>query len=461
MSVRLSPTIAAIGLVSMAAAQRSAEIEPNDNATQAQHIEFGIQLDASLATTADVDWYSFSLAEPQQVHLRIHPAPGVGGGSRDTLVAIYDRTGLERLAWNDRAGSQHSDCGVTLPTGDYRCLVALKPNGSPSDYQLEFTTLPPRVINVHEGPEPNDNPALGGSPTRLQLGDTIDGEISTHGDVDWFAFELQRPGIVQVLCLDDGGVPQLDNTQLQFWRESSPGVWSSFGVPSFVRTSHRALDLAHTTNLPAGNFLQPGSYAIQVDAKTSTPVGTAPWDYRKVGKYALRTALIELPGRGPVREGDEPNEAAANATPLTLGDDALGHIDGRGDTDWFRIEVGAATTIGATAEGIGNTPLPVTSVRLWDTAGRSLASGTGTAVAHGKLVHTVPKPGVYFLEVKGRLFQDTGSYVLHTGSSQPLDLERPAGENPAARAEPAEASVRQLQPPTATGTTGTAVDRSY
>lgn len=445
----------------MPAAQDVVETEPNDGAGAAQRIEVGTRVRARLATTADVDWYAFTLADPQQVHLLARSVAAPGQGQHGVMIAVYDHGGLERLAWNERAGSQLSDCGVTLPAGDYRCVVTTKPSGSAGDYQLEFSACPPRRIAVVERAEPNDNPALGGTPTAFSLGDTVAGEIQTVGDVDWFVFELEHPGIVQVLCLDDGSAPQLDNTRLQFWRENDGKLWSSFGVPSFVRTGHRVLDLVHTTNLPAGNFLQPGHYAIQVDANTPTPAGTAPWDYRKVGKYALRTALIELPGRGPVGEGPEPNDAAANATPLTLGCDATGHIDGHGDKDWYRIEVDAPTTIGATAEGIGDTPMSVTSVRLWEAAGGSLASGTGTAFAHGKLVHTVTRPGVYFLEVRGRLFQDVGGYVLHTGSCQPLDRDAMPRADTAARGTPVEAAAHPDSPSSTSDAPRPAGDRSY
>ncbi len=444
MFVRTLTTVVAIGLASVAAAQDPIEHEPNDSPQQAQRIVAGLRLDARLSTTADIDWFAFSLAAPKQVNLRTIPAnTTLPWAPRETLVAIYDADGTHRLAWNERSDGTHSDCGVTLPAGNYTCLVALKPTGAPGDYVMEFVAREPRAIDVREGPEPNDNPALGGKPTPIVLGNTVTGEISQPGDVDWYTFELTEPGIVQAICLDDGGVPQLDSTRLQFCRETAAGTWSAFGIASFVRTSHRALDLTHTISLPAGNYLTAGRYAIQVDANTSTPVGSAPWDYHKVGKYGLRTALIALPGRGPLREGPEPNESVATAVPITLGDDAMGAIDSPGDADWYRFEITRPTTIGATAEGLGANAVTVTSVRLWNASGQAFASGTGTSTAHGKLVYTIAEPGTWFLEVKGRLFSDTGGYVLHTGVCQPLYLPGPSPiEAAQARAAEAAASPR-------------------
>jgi len=447
------------------AAQRVVEVEPNDLASQAQTLTPGRIVHAQLSTTADVDWYAFSLPCAQQVNVRAlpadaAPADAAGRAARDTLVAIYDGSGETRLAWNDRSNGAHSDCGVTLPAGDYTCLVALKPTGAPGDYVVELLAREVRPIEVGEGPEPNDNPAHGGTPMPITLGCTIGGEIADAGDADWFTFVLERPGIVQVVCLDDGGVPQLDNTRLQFWRETSPGLWSAFGIPSFVRTSHRAFDLSHTTNLPAGNYLMPGHYAIQVDANTSTPTGSAPWNYHKVGKYALRTGCIELPGLGPTAETAEPNGTAGRATPFSLGQDARGTIDDHGDTDWYRFEIDEPTTLGATAEGVGGHAVPVTSVRLWSDTGTALASGTGTSTAHGKLVHTLAQPGVYFLEVKGRRFSDTGSYVLHTGSCRPLHLVVPPLTGSAASTRAIDATANPRTPSVGTGTEPRTRDRS-
>ena len=82
----------------------------------------------------------------------------------------------------------------------------------------------------------------------------------------------------------------------------------SVALPAAIE---KALDF-----LKAHDFtkMEPGRYAIQVDANQATPTGTAPWEYRRAGKYALRTALIDLPGDGPTRERPEPNDAAATAT---------------------------------------------------------------------------------------------------------------------------------------------------
>jgi hypothetical protein len=427
-----------------------AEREPNDTPAQAQRIVPGAAVAARLSSTADVDWYVFTLTEPAQVSLRASTGSLPWQAPRDVLVALYDARGVDRLAWDERSEGACSDCGVTVPAGTYTCLVAMPATGNPGIYTLEFAARPPRPIDVPEAPEPNDHPAFGGAPTAIRLGDTVAGELATADDVDWFTFALTGRGIVHVVCHDDGGVPQLDSTRLQLWRRTPTGAWSPLGTTSYLRTSHRAFDPLHTTNLPGGNYLGPGHYAIQVDANTSTPVGTAPWHYRKQGHYALRTAWIEFTGRGPVGAGGESNDSARTAAPLTLGEDAVGAIGADGEADWYRFEVTQPTTIGATAEGEGPHPVRVTSLRLWSADGGALASGTGTSSAHGQLIHTLAVAGSYFLEVRGRLFADTGGYRLRTGACQPLHLPTPPRPPEVDAAAPAEASVTPRAPATTT-----------
>ncbi|MBX3464506.1 MAG: PPC domain-containing protein [Planctomycetes bacterium] len=463
MHTPLVAILAALGLAAAGAAQAATEHEPNDTVDRAQRVLPGTRLHGQLATSSDVDWFAFAIDEPRQVSLRVWTECMPWQAQREALVAIYDRHGHERLAWDERSDGPGSDCGVTLPAGSYTCLVAMKPNGIAGDYVLDFEIAAPRAIDVHEGQEPNDHPSFGGAPVPMRIGDTVAGVLATPDDVDWFTFELSGPGLVQVVCHDDGGVPQLDDTRLQLWRETTPGTWSLLGLPGWMRTSHRVLDLTPMNHLPLGNHLAPGRYAIQVDANTSTPMGPGPWDYRKVGHYALRTAWIGFPGHGPVHEAAEPNDRAAAATPLVLGDDAIGNLDGAGDADWYRIVVEAPTTVGATAVGIGPAPVRVTSLRLLGAAGQTVGSGSGTATAHDQLVCTLAEPGTYFLEVRGRASADIGGYRLHTGACSPLlphaaRRRLPTGVGPAT---PAEASATPPSPAAPADAPKAATQRSH
>ena len=408
-------------------AQLINEVEPNDTAATAQPITAGQQLICSFAVTADEDWFAFTLASPGQVHLR---SVNVGtlslSTTRDTRIALYDATGTTRLAWNDTASGSRADCGVMLPAGSYVWRVGLKTTiTAPAPYDLDFFVLPGRAINTVEAAEPNDPNQPGGAPTAMTLGDTVEGTISTTADVDYWSFTLAGNGIAQAVSFDDGGVPQLDNLALRFYRETSPGIWTALGASNATNSqSHRVSNLAHPGLLTAGN------YAIVVQAGTNA-AGTPPWDYVRTGKYSLRTCLIDMPG-GNVPEGAEPNSLPGGIpTPFALGLDAVGTAQSGNEPDWYSFTITMPTTVAAMAEGVGATPLAGSTLRIWDAFGSTFGSGSGSGTTHGRLVSTLLVPGTYYLEIAGALFALSGDYVLHTGTCSPVAVPSTTRVEPA------------------------------
>ena len=414
-----------LALAAALPAQKTPEVEPNDTAATAMPITPGMHVTASYATTADEDWFSFTLAAPGQVHLHTVATGTLSlGVSRDNRIAIYDAAGTTRLAWNDGAVGTMADCGVTLPAGSYTARVALK-SGTAAAYDLDFYVLPVRAIDTAEGPEPNGS---GGTPTAFTPGNVLEGELiaGTTADEDYWSFGVAVRGIALAQSYDDGGVPQLDNLALRFY-SGGPGSWTALGTADAVNSlSHRVTTLAHPGMLTAG------TYAIAVRQGTAA-AGTPPWDFTKLGKYSLRTALIDLPDANVVAEAVEPNNTPATpAGVLALGDAAIGNSTGSLDEDWYMFAVGGPTTIGAMAEGVGATPLAGSTVRLWDATGTtSLASGSGSSTAHGRLIFTIERAGIYFLSIQGPTVAVTGDYRLHLGGTAPLFIA------PTTRVEPA------------------------
>jgi hypothetical protein len=412
-------------LTATLAAQKVAEVEPNDTPATAMPVAHGMHIMASYATAADEDWFSFTLSAPGQVHLHTVATGTLSiGQSRDNRIAFYDATGTTRLAWNDSAVGTMADCGVTLPAGSYTARVALK-SGTATAYDLDFYVLPVRAIDTVEGAEPNGDT---GTPTPFLPGNVIAGELvaGSPADEDYWTFQVSNRAIAFAATYDDGGVPQLDNLALRFY-SGSPGQWVGLGAGDATNTlSHRVTSLAHP------GMLIGGSYALAVRPGTAA-VGTAPWDYTKLGKYAVRTGMIDMPDNVIGVEAAEPNNTPATSSGFILpGDAVTGNSTGSLDEDWYAIAISGPTTIGAMAEGIGGSPLPGSTLRLWDTNGTtSLASGTGSATSHGRILFTIERSGIYYLSIQGPTVSVVGDYLLHYGSTQPLHL------SPTTRVEPA------------------------
>jgi hypothetical protein len=273
-------------------------------------------------------------------------------------------------------------------------------------------------VQTVEAVESNGDPALGGLPTPIALGDTFTGDLSSSTDSDWYTFTLTGRAIVQAAVYDDGGVPQLDSTKIQLYRETMPGTgtYAAYGTSSTLATSHRALNLNHPETLPAGN------YAFEITVGSALP-GTAPLNYNLVGKYGVRTLLLAMPGTNTVSESVEPNTSPATAAYLNLGDYAIGNCSGQNEGDWYGFVVNGPTTVAAMADNWGPTAITDTTVRLYDGNGTlitSQSSGGPAGTSHGRLIFTVPQAGIYFFEVSGGLFAATGDYILYTAGANPM-----------------------------------------
>lgn len=425
-TMRFSTLFAPFLAVATLTAQQVLEIEPNEPPALPQPILPGQHIAATFSSTTDEDWFSFTLTAPAQVHLRTLNSGNLSlSTTRDTRIALYDATATTRLAWNDGASGTRADCGVTVPAGSYVWRVGLKTTiTAPAPYDLDFFVLPGRPITTVEGPEPNDPNVVGGIPTPIALGATVEGTLSSTTDVDFWSFTLTGRGVLQVVSFDDGGVPQLDNMALRYWQEVSPGVWSPLGTGVATNSaSHRVSSLQHTNTLLAG------TYAVAVQAGTAA-AGTAPWDYVRTGRYSLRTALIDMPG-GIIPEGPEPNQTPATATPFALGLEATGAAQAGNEPDWYAFTIAAPTVVAAQAEGTGATPLAGSSLRIWDAFGNTLGSGSGGATTHGRVISTLLTPGTYYLEIAASQFALSGDYVLRSGGTAPVYIAS------ATRVEPA------------------------
>lgn len=403
-----------------ATAQRIPEIEPNDSAAQAQAIAAGHHVAANLLA-GEQDWFQFTLAAPAELHLQTSGNFAVNP-SVDTGVFLFDASGTTLLAFNDQARGNHSDCGVNLPAGSYTVKVIGKLATTAGDYGLDLIVLPPATIATNEGAEPNHSPMSGGIPTPMTIGGIAAGDLASTGDVDWFTFTLAHRAVVQAQILDDGGTPQLDRSQLALFHESSPGVWTMLGTATTSNTTHRVTTFQHAQTIG------PGTYAFQVASGGAT--GTAPFIYAGVGRYALRTLLLDLPGANTWPEAAEPNDSAATAGTLPPGDHAIGNLTPQ-DVDWYQFFVTQPTTFALLSDGGTPNPITDTTVRIVDAAGTILGSGTsGGAASHGRAIVTIAVPGTYYVEVRGGTISAQGDYVLWFGGGTALSIPSTFSQQP-------------------------------
>lgn len=124
-----------------------------------------------------------------------------------------------------------------------------------------------------------------------------------------------------------------------------------------------------------------------------------------VGEFRL--AVVRGSGN-PTVTADDHTDALATATTITLGVNQVGHIGGTGDTDVFKLVLGAAGNL--TVESAGTTDL---IGELLDSSGATLASNDDGAGWYNFRLQQAVAAGTYYLRVR-HCCAGGGSYTLAT-----------------------------------------------
>lgn len=155
-------------------AQHPTETEPNDTFAQANALTIGTQLEASLASGTDVDWYTFTTTSRQRV--RVHT------NGLDTRISLFDATGTTIIGLDDdgRTSSNafSSELWLNLDAGTYAVQVVPYSTTTSGNYSIEIGIMPARAFTGAES-EPNDSAATA-NPVAIPTGGAlINGSLST------------------------------------------------------------------------------------------------------------------------------------------------------------------------------------------------------------------------------------------------------------------------------------------
>lgn len=135
-------------------AQHPTETEPNDTFPQANALAIGTQLEASMSTGTDVDWYTFSTTSRQRV--RVHT------NGLDTRITLIDANTGNLLGLDDDGRTStnafSSELYLNLDAGNYAVKVEPYSSTTSGNYSVEVGLMPARVFTGAES-EPNDTVA--------------------------------------------------------------------------------------------------------------------------------------------------------------------------------------------------------------------------------------------------------------------------------------------------------------
>lgn len=165
------------------------EREPNDTVDQAQLVRVGAPVRLMHTDGADWDYVRFRLPYAAQVRIEVAAHPAL-----DTYMRVCSATGQE--IWNRGVNRNEPDVLTGgLPAGEY--LVGVT-DGWNNDRSPEPLTLTISADYAPDAMEPNDTQ----DKARLwQVGEELRGTIFPVRDVDWFRFQITRPGRVRIVAV--------------------------------------------------------------------------------------------------------------------------------------------------------------------------------------------------------------------------------------------------------------------
>lgn len=378
--------------------------------------------DGAIEVEADRDWFALDLLGGHSVTIRTE----TGG---DTMLTLYDANNSP-LATNDDDpdGGLHSVLAWDVVTsGRYYAEVRGFGSSTPT-YRISL-----------DGPgarqEAGDTPQAA---LVVQLGQSVS-EALGSGDRDHFALDLNAGtplrveadhADVNLIALDVDGRAFAEPVHVVAAGETLGRIASQYGIDyaELARLNGIAdpnqISVGQRIHVPSRDPLAldaPGGrlYVLAFGFEAATPGYT----------IGFRGAATVPPPPAPRQ--DDHGDDVASASSLTLGVDASGILEERGDVDWFGVDLREGKTYTLATVTAGDSIL-----RVLDAGGVEQAKNDDDPAGgrHSALTFRAATSGRYYLEVSG-YGQATFSFTLQAAERAPSALPNPARFRPRARTD--------------------------
>ncbi|MCH5353957.1 MAG: S-layer homology domain-containing protein [Acutalibacter sp.] len=378
-----------------ASAATVTERESNDTFAEAQSITLGDTISGSISVKGDVDNYTFTLRESGKVTI------DVTAYMEHYSVLLFDEEGTrlwydDYNSWNASVGFQNDKYDLFLEKGTYYWQVkgSYRYNYS-SEYTGTYTIGTSFTSAQATESEPNNSIAQANS---ITLGSQIRGVIAENGDHDFYKFTLTSSGKVS---LDFTAYMQYYS--LLLFDGSGNSLWVSAGKEwnSTVGFRNDKYDL----------YMEIGTYYLQVKGSSSSSFGSRYPGFYTIGTSFTSAAATEI----------EPNNSAAQANAVNLGDSIRGVAAINRDYDFYRVTLTGADKVFAEITSY----MPSYNLYLFDEAGKEVWHTSNNkwneSTGYVQNTHTVSlEAGTYYFRVSSYYSDQSGSYTLkiYTESTQ-------------------------------------------
>jgi secreted trypsin-like serine protease len=326
----------------------------------------GTSIMGEIEISGDVDWFRFDVDSDMMYRVDVN----LTGTLNDSVVEVYDDTGEVLVGINDDSGSGFASSFTWFPGVDGKAHVKVLGYGSNiGTYELLVT---------ESVPLPDDHGDNAASATAAQVGQTINGELGTFIDVDWFSFSATAGRSYEIATelttLDDSVLRLIDADG-----SSELGYNDDAGAGRDSRIVWRA---------PSS-----GMRYVEVSGFDGA-----------TGQYRLEVAEFIPPP-------DDHGDGVATATLIQIPSSTDGAVGIAGDEDWFGFTASRGSLYQFDVE-LGTLGDSVLS--LHDSKGAELDWNDDFGDTLGsRIVWSAVRTGQFYLNVRGYESGDVGSYQLH------------------------------------------------
>lgn len=331
-----------------------------------------------LETGSDQDWFRMELQAGRTYVLEQRGAASGDGTLNDPVMALMDANGNVLATNDDAGGSVNSKIEYVAQSGGVYYLAAQSFGDATGTYK----------VSLRQGAQRGGDAVAGDASTTSTLtpdGTAKAGVIDAPGDRDWHRVELEAGGSY-VIDLKGAGANALDDPYLRLYdsngREIASNDDNGDGYDSQI--------LFRPT--------QSGVYYVGAGA---------------YGDGGAGTYSVSVSGGRSGGGGDVPDDATTGAS-VAVGGGYNGTLDFVGDRDWIRAELQAGSVYDLSLAGRGNNPVLDTYMRVYDSAGREIASNDDSDGGYDSRLPAlrIDSTGAYFISAESYGDYEEGDYRI-------------------------------------------------
>lgn len=358
------------------------EMELNNDKYSANEIVVNSSYSGAITNGEDRDWYAFTLSSDGYISIDFEHDQVNSGDTywelflyRDDGSTYYD--GGSRY-WNVSGDSSLTTCDIGLPAGSYYLRVAPYSSSRWSSKTYSFT------INYNESDiwekELNNDKY---SADRIETGTNYYGTISNGEDRDWYIFDLETPGVINV---------SFTHTPI----DSSDTYWELFiyrdDGSTYYDAGSRYWNISGDRDLTTSEIgLPAGTYYLRVAPYSSS-------------RWTSRTYNFTVNFTPSSTWEKELNNSKYDANEVLLGTSYSGAITNGEDRDWYVFSMSSTQNISIIfCHNQVNSSDTHWEIYLYQNDGSTSATETSYWAIRGDADRTISdiilNPGTYYLRV--------------------------------------------------------------